>query len=195
MNARTLSDFLHVLVAIRNSSVLLSPAARDAYYLDGGRVIGFLAALRVAEVISSDEESRMYGLFCNATEHAGEPFPNRLNAGPCIWLWDLRKRNEQAQKVVHVGPVEVPVQAASEGLHVRRVLGASRVRKAFPASRAALSRLSPCWSPVLPRWALDGDSRALLLAARTQRQATEVLACDLRLGAPDSARADTRTTY
>lgn len=78
---------------------------------------------------------------------------------------------------------------------MHRVLGASGVRKAFPASRAAMPRLSPCWSPVLPRWALDSDSRALLQAARSQRQATEVLACDLRLGAPDSACADTRTIY
>lgn len=95
----------------------------------------------------------------------------------------------------HVGSLQVPIQAASEGLHVCGVLGSSGVRKAFPASRAALPRLSACWSPVLPRWAVDSDSRALLLAARTQRQATEVLACDLRLGAPDSACADTRTTY
>lgn len=95
----------------------------------------------------------------------------------------------------YVGLVEVPVQATSEGLHVCGVLGSSRVRKAFPASRAALPRLSPCWSPVLPRWAVDSESRALLQAARAQRQATEVLACDLRLGATDSACADTRTTY
>lgn len=95
----------------------------------------------------------------------------------------------------YVGSFQVPVQAASEGLHVRCVLGSSGVRKAFPASRAALPRLSPCWSPVLPRWALDSDARALLQAARTQREATQVLACDLRLGAPDSACADTRTTY
>jgi len=95
----------------------------------------------------------------------------------------------------YVGPVEVPVSAASEGLHVCGVLGASGVRKAFPASRAALPRLSSCWSPVLPRWAVDSDSRVLLLAARAQREATQVLACDLRLGAPDSACADTRTLY
>lgn len=95
----------------------------------------------------------------------------------------------------YVGSIEVPLQAASEGLHLHRVLGSLGVRKAFPASRAALPRLSACWSPVLPRWAVDSDSRALLLAARAQRQATEVLACDLRLGAPDSACADTRTIY
>lgn len=190
MHARVLSDFLSMLVAVRTASVLMSPAARGRYYWDGGRVIGFLAALRAAEVISRDEESRMYGLFCNASEHSGEPFPNRLNAGPCIWLWDLRKRNEQAQEVVHVGPVEVPVQVASERLHVCGVLGSSRVRKVFPASRASLPRLSTGWSPVLPRWAVDGDTKALLQAARAQREATKVLVCDSRQWACDAARAD-----
>lgn len=118
MNARTLSDFLRMLVDVRTSDVLLSPAAKEAYYWDGGRVIGFLSALRASGLINFHEESRMYGLFCNAAEHSRKPFPGALNAGPCIRLWDLRKRNEQAREVGHVDPVEVPVSAAPCGLRL-----------------------------------------------------------------------------
>lgn len=112
MNADILSQFLSMLVDVRTCSVLLSPAARDTYYLDAGGVLGFLSALRVARIINHDEETRMYWLFVNACEHSVKPFPSRLNAGPCIWPWDLRQRREQAREETADAPIEVPAPAA-----------------------------------------------------------------------------------
>lgn len=203
MNARVLSDFLSMLVAVRTASVLMSPAARGRYYWDGGRVIGFLAALRVAEVISRDEESRMYGLFCNASEHSGEPFPNRLNAGPCIWLWDLRKRNEQAQEVVHVGPVEVP---ASRGLQLLCLLVPSRDGQARSLPVHTLHRVSPykglsgryydgarSGGVALDPLDLPGGTGLYLRQTHARPASAAVLARCLRQRLAHAFRADSRT--
>lgn len=93
-------------------------------------------------------------------------------------------------EVDRVRPGTLCESPASGGLRLLCVLDQTGVRKVFPTSRAFLPRLSTGWSPVLPRWAVDGDAKALLQAARAQREATQVLVCDSRQWACNAARAD-----
>lgn len=202
MNVRTLHDFLSMLVAIRISSVLLSGAAREAYYWDGGRVTGFLSGLRAAGVIDFDEEKRMYGLFCNAAEHSGQPFPSRLNVGPCIWPWDLRERHQQAREETADAPVEVPAPPTPRGLRLLCLLVKTRTGETRSLPVHTLYRVPPYagirgryhdgagrWSVAFDPLDVPGGAGFYLRETHARTPSPEVLARCLRQRQAHALRA------
>jgi hypothetical protein len=143
MNAQILRDFLNILVRIRTADPALSADALHAYDWDISMAFGFLVGLRSAFVIDAVSQSALEDLIWDACAHRGEPFPSRLNAGPFIWPWDLRERNQQVLEVVHVGSVEVPASAASCGLRLLCLLVPSRDGKARSLPVHTVHRVPP----------------------------------------------------
>jgi len=143
MDVQILRDFLNVLVRIRISDPELSDEARHAYEWHVSHALGFLVGLRSACAIDAVSHAALEELIWGACAHRGDPFPRHLNAGPCIYPWDLRERNEQAQEVVHVAPVEVSASTASCGVRLLCLLVPTRTGDSRSLPVHTMHRMPP----------------------------------------------------
>ncbi|MCY1271833.1 hypothetical protein D9M68_355990 [compost metagenome] len=102
MNDLILRDLVRMLVYIRTNRLshctVLSERARLFDYMDSGRYLGYVDALRTAGIITFDQSQLLQRLYRSALSHADRPFPDKSNAGPFIYLYLLADRNAEAVK-------------------------------------------------------------------------------------------------
>lgn len=169
-----LFDLLHSLVTVRmDGRKSVDEIFRWAHF---GCVQGQLRTAQVIGLITLDQQFLLSRLLESASDHAGEPFPDKGNAGPSISFFELWKRDreavkQQAQDLANEKPEPVPAPAASERLPVQCVLVSPfHVLTRFlgePAprpDRAAFPRLHPSWAPVLRARQMVGRARQLRLS-------------------------------
>ncbi|MCY1274837.1 hypothetical protein D9M70_234660 [compost metagenome] len=158
MNTDILRDLLRMLVVVRtnnlSSCTALSEQACRYDYMDSGRFLGYVDALRTAELITLEQSQVLCQLHSSACRYAYRPFPDRRNAGPFIYRYLLDKRNaeavkQQAQVLAHEPAQEVSAPDTHIGLRLPRVLCRKVGRAAghrvavpqLPASRSTLPGL------------------------------------------------------
>lgn len=171
----TLRDFLRLLVSLRLSDY----SDRLVHGIRYGRCYGFTTALHVSGQITADEWFALDRLVDSAGEHAGEPFPDKRNAGPVIPARLLHERGQPlvkplAQVSADERPSEVPAPAPCPELRLLCLLVKARDGKACSLPVHTMRPMPP--RVLRPgRWSVASDSAFELRETHAVRPAAEVL--------------------
>lgn len=176
--SRALSSLLDRLLTVR-----LADFRDDSGRHEFLRVQGYLAALENLGVITWDQLCMFTDLLLNASQHAGEPFPCALNAGPVMPFIVAYKRRyaphggqvkPSARVPADERPSEVPAPASRPELRLLCLLVKDRDGK---ARSLPVHTMRPMPPRVLRagRWSLEGDPALELSETHAVRPTAEVL--------------------
>ncbi len=170
-----LRDYLRLLVSLRLSDY----SDRLVHGIRYGRCFGFTTALHVSGQITADEWFALDRLASSAGEHAGEPFPDKRNAGPVIPVRLLRERGQplvkpSARVLADECLSEVPAPVSRPELRLLCLLVKDRDGK---ARSLPVHTMRPMPPRVLRagRWSLASDPTFELRETHAIRPAAEVL--------------------
>jgi len=193
--SRALSSLLGRLLTVR-----LADFRDDSGRNEFLRVQGYLAALEDLGVITWDQLCMFTDLLLNASQHAGDPFPCALNAGPVMPLIVAYKRRyaphggqvKPSARVPADESEQVPAPASRPELRLLCLLVKDRDGKARSLPVHIL-RLMPPRVMRPGRWSLASDSALHLRETHAVRPSPEVLARCLRQRQTNALRAHKQT--
>jgi len=194
--SRALSSLFDRLLTVR-----LADFRADSGRNEFLRVQGYLAALEDLGVITWDQLCMFTDLLLNASQHAGEPFPCALNAGPVMPFIVAYKRRyaphggqvkPSAQVPADERPIEVSAPASRPELRLLCLLVKDRDGKARSLPVHTMRPMPPRVLRV-GRWSLASDPALHLRETRAERPSAEVLARYSRQRQANAVCAPART--